>query len=267
MSAGDERLRWSEDKVRVGDAELLVLRAGTGKPLVILHEELGRPGELSWQRDIAASRTLVEPLHPGFGRTPRCEWIASVRDLAAFYAAYLRTQKLAPADVIGFSFGGWVVAEMMAADPALVRRAVLVAPPGIRPREGEIFDLFRVSAKKYLQATVLEPGATPEFSALFGGEQTPEQFEAWEDARAEIARLAWAPYLFDHTLPQRLALVPPPPTLLVWGKNDAIVPAVVGEDYAKSLPGAKLVCFDGCGHRPEIEKCQQFVKEVQSFLG
>jgi pimeloyl-ACP methyl ester carboxylesterase len=267
VSATDEPLQWSEDEVRVGDAELVVLKAGTGKPLVVLHEELGHPGELRWQREIGASRTLLVPLHPGFGKTPRCEWITNARDLAAFYAAFLRGQKLAPADVIGISFGGWIAAEMIATDPALVRRAVLVAPPGIRPNQGEIFDLFRVTAKKYVQATVLEPGATAEFSALFGGQQTPEQFEAWEDARAEIARLAWAPYLFDPSLPQRLALVPCPPTLVLWGKQDAIVPAEVGELYAKSLPGTKLVVFDGCGHRPEIEKRQEFVKEVQSFLG
>src|SRR2546423_11308808 len=266
MSAADGRLRWTEEKVRVGDADLMLLKAGKGKPVLILHEELGHPGALGWQDDLGAKRTLVIPLHPGFGRTPRCEWIANVRDLAAFYAAFVRSQKLIPVNVIGFSFGGWVAAEMMAADPALIRRAVLVAPPGIRPKDGDIFDLFRVTAKKYVQATVLEPGATPEFSALFGGEQTPEQFEAWEDARAEIARLAWAPYLFDPSLPHRLALIPAPPTLLVWGREDRIVPVEVCEAYAKCLSGAKQAIFEHCGHRPEIEKRESFVKEVQSFL-
>src|SRR6266404_4469183 len=131
MSAANARLHWAQEKVRVGDADLVLLKAGKGKPLLVLHEELGDPGPLGWQDDLGAGRTLVMPLHPGFGKTPRCEWIADVPDLAALYAAFVRSQKLAPVDVIGFSFGGWVAAEMMAADPALIRRAVLVAPPGI----------------------------------------------------------------------------------------------------------------------------------------
>jgi len=267
MSAANGRLRWTERTVRVGDTELVELEAGQGKPLLVLHEEQGHPGALRWYDDLGGSRKLITPLHPGFGKTARCDWIANVRDLAAFYAAYVRSQKLEPVDVIGFSFGGWLAAEMIAMDPGLVRRAVLVAPPGIRPRAGEIFDLFRVTAKKFVQASVLEPGATAEFSSLFGGEQTPAQVEAWEDARAEIARLAWAPYLFDASLPHRLRLVAAGPTLLVWGRQDAIVPVEVCETYASSLSGSKQIVLERCGHRPEIEQRERFVKEVQSFLG
>jgi pimeloyl-ACP methyl ester carboxylesterase len=56
------------------------------------------------------------------------------------------------------------------------------------------------------------------------------------------------------------------PTLLLWGKHDAIVPLSVGEAYQKAIPGAQLVVFDKCGHHPEVEHTDAFVQHVQAFL-
>jgi len=53
------------------------------------------------------------------------------------YARFLREHKLAPLDVIGFSLGGWIAAQMAAANHNQFRRMVLVAPPGIRPPQGK----------------------------------------------------------------------------------------------------------------------------------
>ena len=104
MSAGNGRRRgpsWTQRTRHVGDLDLIVLEMGRGKPLLVLHEELGCPGPLAWQASLAKSRKLLIPLHPGFGRTPRLEWISSTRDLACFYARFLREQSLAPAGANG----------------------------------------------------------------------------------------------------------------------------------------------------------------------
>ena len=263
----ESAIRWSEDTRRVGETDLVVQTAGRGKPLLILHEELGSPGPLRWQAEMAESRTLILPLHPGFGRTPRVEWVASVRDLACFYARFLREQKLAPVDVIGFSFGGWVAAEMIANDPSLFSKMVLVGACGIRPPEGEILDLFLLTGQKQLRASVLDPEGTPEFTALYGAEQTPEQFEAWEECRAEIARIAWQPYMFNPSLPHLLEGVRNVPTLLLWGAQDGVVPPSAGEAYRRAVAGSKLVVFPDCGHRPEIERREEFVRKLRAFLG
>ena len=41
------------------------------------------------------------------------------RDLAGFYSQVIRELKLDPIDVIGFSAGGFIAAEMVAADPKI----------------------------------------------------------------------------------------------------------------------------------------------------
>jgi pimeloyl-ACP methyl ester carboxylesterase len=257
---------WQEETVPVAGTNLTLIQGGTGRPLLVLHEELGYPGWLRWNSELARTHSLVIPHHPGFGKSPRVEWISNIRDMAGFYARVVRERGLAPVDVIGFSMGGWIAAEMAACDAKQFRRMVLVAPTGIKPPEGNIMDLFIVTARAYLDATVHNAAQTPEFAKLYGGEQTPEQFEAWEDARAETARIAWQPYMYNPSLGPLLEGVTGLPTLLIWGKEDKVVPLSAAEVYRKSIAGAELAVFDGCGHRPEVEKSQEFVERVQRFL-
>ena len=256
---------WTEEKVRVGGTELAIIKGGKGKPLLLLHGELGWPGWTPWNSALAKERTLIAPIHPGFGKTAMADWIMNIRDLAGFYQRYVREQKLGPVDVLGHSLGGWIAAEMAAANPAQFNKMILVAPVGIRPPQGEIMDMFTVTARVYLTRGAADP-QKPDFTKLFGGEQTPEQYEAWEDARAETARIAWQPYMFTQSMAQLLGNVVDLPTLVMWGKMDAIVPLAAGELYSKKIAGAKLVTFD-CGHMPEVEKPDEFVRELTSFLG
>lgn len=258
---------FTEEKIRVGDTELQVLKLGTGKPLLVMHGEMGFSGLLKWHTALAATRTLHIPLHPGFGKTPQASWIMNVRDLGAFYSGYIREQKLTPVDVIGFSLGGWLAAEMATANSGQFKKMVLVGAAGLRPPTGEIMDMFTRTARNYLNENVVDYQNTPEFSSLFGGEQTPAQYEEWEEARAETARIAWAPYMFTQSMEHLLENVAGLPTLLIWGKQDPVVPLSVAELYHKRIAGSKLVTFDHCGHMPEIEKSAEFIKEVESFLG
>jgi pimeloyl-ACP methyl ester carboxylesterase len=258
---------WTQDSVPVDGTSLAVIRGGTGRPLLVLHDELGHPGWLNWHRDLARDRELIVPLHPGFGLTARAEWIWNIRDLAGFYARLLREQKLAPLDVIGFSLGGWIAAEMAAANPNQFKRMVLVAPLGIRPPEGrgELMDIFHMFPPAQLAATVLDPESTPEFDQLYGGIR-PEAFELWEDARAETGRLAWAPFLHNPSLPHLLGVIDGLPSLLIWGRQHAVSPLGAGELYAQAIAGSKLVVLEKCGHRPEVERTGEFLREVRSFL-
>jgi pimeloyl-ACP methyl ester carboxylesterase len=96
---------------------------------------------------------------------------------------------------------------------------------------------------------------------------SPEQYEAFEDARAETARLAWQPYMFNPSLPHLLEGTVTAPTLIVWGRQDRIVPASASAIFNRSIAGSRVVALDGCGHRPEVEKSEQFIKEVTNFLG
>jgi pimeloyl-ACP methyl ester carboxylesterase len=84
--------------------------------------------------------------------------------------------------------------------------------------------------------------------------------------REMTARLAWKPYMFDPRLPQFLPRVTNP-TLIVWGREDGIVPAICGEQYRRRLPNAALRVLERCGHMPPIEQPDVFAGLVLDFLG
>ena len=255
----------TEERLQVAGTELFMVKGGSGKPLLILHDELGYPGWMTWNESLAHERTLLIPLQPGFGKTPRLDWVRNHRDLAGFYSAALRELRLDPIDVIGFSAGGFIAAEMAAADPRIFSQMVLVAPMGLKPAEGEIMDIFPVTIRTHLRATVADPAGTPEFTKLYGGEMTPAQFEAFEDARAESARISWEPYMHNPSLPYLLQGLKVP-TLLVWGTRDRVVPRGCIDAYKQAIPGARAALIEGVGHRPEIENSAEFERVVSQFL-
>ncbi len=254
-----------EETIQAAGAELVTLKGGSGRPLLIFHDELGYTGWMTWNEELALDHTLLIPLQPGFGKTPKLNWVRNYRDLGGYYSQVVRELKLDPVDAIGFSAGGFIAAEMLAADPKIFRRLVLAAPMGIKPAEGEILDIFPLSMRAHLRATVADPESTPEFGKIYGGEMTPEQFEAFEDARTETSRLGWEPYMHDPSLPHLLRGITTP-TLLVRGARDIIVPRGCIDAYQKALSAAQTAEIDGAGHRPEIERPLEFVKIVSKFL-
>ena len=83
-------------------------------------------------------------------------------------------------------------------------------------------------------------------------------------AREATARVGWNPYLHDPKLPQHLHRVKCP-TLLVWGRQDQLIPLAHGEYYAQHLPNARLEVLNDCGHMLPYEKTDDFVRLATQF--
>ncbi|RPH38866.1 MAG: alpha/beta fold hydrolase, partial [Burkholderiales bacterium] len=56
------------------------------------------------------------------------------------------------------------------------------------------------------------------------------------------------------------------PTLIIWGKNDRVIPVAHAQVAVKNIPGARLELFDKCGHMPMFECPEKFNKLVLDFL-
>jgi pimeloyl-ACP methyl ester carboxylesterase len=257
---------WTEEMVDAAGATLALIKGGTGEPLLVLHDAQGHPGWLRYHEALAQQYTLYIPSHPGFGKSERLEWVLNVRDLAGWYLDALDDLGLDRVHVMGLGLGGWLAASMASMCPHPFKKLILVGATGIKPPSGEIFDMFLVVARQYLAASFLDPSNTAEYQQLYGTDPTPEQAEAWEVARETASRLAWRPYMHDLSLPYLLRRLRHVPTLIVWGRQDAIVPLSAGEAYQASIPGSRLVVLDQCGHHPEIEQADEFVRVVQEFL-
>lgn len=56
------------------------------------------------------------------------------------------------------------------------------------------------------------------------------------------------------------------PTLIIYCREDAIVPLESGERLHSILPNSQLVVMEKCGHLPHEEKPEEFLKILEDFL-
>jgi pimeloyl-ACP methyl ester carboxylesterase len=258
---------WTEERVAVAGAEMQILKGGSGDPLLVLHDESGQPGWLQLHEELAKNYTVYAPSHPGFGVTDRIDWIMNMRDSATWYLWALEDLGLSNLNVLGFSLGGWLAAEMATQNPQMFRKMALAAPAGILPPTGEILDMFLIVSKEFITAGFNNPSAAAEFQTVCPDEPTPEQVESWETAREEACRLSWRPYMHDRSLPHRLGRLKNLPSLIVWGRNDEVVPTSAGEVYNNAIAGSRLVTLENCGHRSDVEKTDELAGLLREFFG
>jgi pimeloyl-ACP methyl ester carboxylesterase len=241
-------------------------RGGKGRPLLVIHGEFGVPGWLESFACVAEDYDVIVPSLPGYGGSSRPDWIMGVHDLAAWVTRLARDLDLTlPLDVIGCSLGGWVAAEIATVAPQFFNRMILVGAMGIKPERGEIFDYFLESGPSGLRRAFHQPAQSVEFMRYWGKDLTPEETDLIEQHREMTCRIAWKPYMHSLTLRHLLPGVRTP-TLLVWGREDAITPLDSGEIYQRVIPGARLAVLEHCGHMPEMEKPAEFVGLVRDFL-
>ena len=254
------------ETVKAAGVELKLIKSGTGEPILILHDEMGYPGWLKFHEALAKSHTLFIPHHPGFGESGHLDWVMTMRDLAGWYLEALDDLGLEQVNVLGSSLGGWLAAEMAIMCPQQFKKLVLVGAAGVKPPVGEIFDIFQVVAGNYLESSLYDPANTPEFEVICPNDPGPEVLDAWESAREGACVVSWRPYMHYPNLPHLLPRLKRLPTLIIWGREDSIVPLSAGELYHSSIPGSKLVVIDKCGHRPEVEHPDRVVEVVSEFL-
>jgi pimeloyl-ACP methyl ester carboxylesterase len=257
---------WESETVHVAGIALHLARAGAGAPLLVLHHDIGSHERLPFYDALAQHFTVLLPSHPGYDRSQRPDWMRNVRDVAVVYQALLASREATrvPGSVslVGLGFGGWIAAEMATMAPRAFRRLVLVGAMGIKPERGEIADQALVSYIDYVRLGFADQAA---FDRIFGAEPPTAMLEQWDLNREMTFRIAWKPYMYNPTLPHLLGGVATP-ALVVWGRDDRIVPLECGERYAKALGQARLEIVEGAGHLVEMDKPEALASLVTRFV-
>jgi pimeloyl-ACP methyl ester carboxylesterase len=261
MSPTTAALAWNTEVMDVAGSSVRVRSAGRGAPLLLLHHDIGTPEQLPFYAALAERFTVLLPSHPGYDGSERPGWMRGVRDVAVTYQALLARRGLADVTLVGLGFGGWIAAEMATMAPRGFRRLVLVGAMGIKPAAGEILDQALVSYIEYVRAGFEDQRA---FEALFTADPATGQLEQWDLNREMTFRIAWKPYMYNPTLPPLLAGVDTE-TLIVWGRQDRIVPVGVGEQLARALPKSRLHVVEGAGHFVEMEQPDTLATLIAQF--
>ena len=252
--------RHTEQFVDVDGISTQVLKGGSGAPLLVLHGGLGNPGWMPWHEALSEKYTVYAPSHPGYDKTARPDWVRNIGDVAHFYIGLIEVLGLKQPAVMGFSLGGWITAELAARCPEKLRGIVLVNAVGVKPKQGEIAEMLMVPPEETRKLAFHDINKAPELPEL-----TPEEQSVQWSNREMLSRLSWVPYMHNPNLAQYLKFVSLS-SLIVWGREDGLVPLSVGEVYHEALKGSTLHVIDQCGHSPQIEQPEQFLQATQGFL-
>ena len=254
----------SKTSITVSNTQVELFSGGSGPPLLFLHGAGGNSGWQAYHEELSKSYTVYVPSQPGFNGTPRPDWVYTINDVCHFNQEMAQQLGLEQYILMGSSMGGWIAAEMAAMCSHNLKVLVLVDAAGIKPERGEITEIFMVSAQTRLKQRFHDPSQVANYDQ-YTRELTPEEQVVEHSNREMASRLCWRPYLHNLSLPHYLGKVPTP-ALIVWGRQDAIIPVECGELYQKALPNATLKIIDNCGHSPAVEKTQEFLSTVTEFL-
>ena len=252
------------DRLTVQGIELEVLRRGAGPRLLLLHGFDTIAAEAPFLDLLGGHAELIAPSSPGFGHSPRPKDFDTVYDLVHLYLALLDALPGGKVSLLGFSFGGWLAAEVAAACSHRLDRLILVDPLGIKISDREtpdILDIFNRSPAEVRRASWHDPDRfAPDFNAM-----SDEALVVHARNREALCLYAWHPYMYNPQLKHWLGRIAVP-TLVLWGAGDRVASPDYGRAYAKLIPGARFELIERAGHHPQIEQPEAFTERVAGFL-
>lgn len=259
-----------EKTATVFGAKIYYLEAGeAAKPTVILLHGLGSSG-VSWQLNIAALAAnyhVIVPDQIGFGKSDKPLLKYRVGTYADFLDKFMSEIKVEKAHLVGNSLGGWVAGLTAIKYPNRVEKIVLADAAGLKPRE---IDLKQIYALNYSTRDEVRGLIKLVFynQAVFGSEIFVDQSMSLRVQAGDgytINSLIESIKREEDFLNNRLSEIKKP-TLIIWGKQDRLLPVADAEIFNKGIAGSELVVFDQCGHVPQVEKALDFNTAVLKFL-
>lgn len=181
----------------------------------------------------------------GYGRSARPRDASySVPQEAGFVDAFLDQKQIQKVDLVGWSMGGWVAARVALDRPERIGRLVLCDAAGIRflPTFSVTdFEPTTIPAVRRLYR-MLMPNAVdpPDFISR-------DMIRKFESLNWVVDRSARSMFKGSDILDGKLHALTMP-TLIVWGKQDRLIPLSTGVVMHSEIAGSVLEIFDGCGH-------------------
>jgi pimeloyl-ACP methyl ester carboxylesterase len=265
MTADAARLRDEPVEVWDGRLRLHVKVAGDGPPLLFFHP---LPG-LTWQPlldQLAQRHTVYAPEHPGTspGDPRAISQVQTFWELLLVYEEMTRTLGLERPVALGQSFGGMVAADLAATFPRLFSKLVLLSPIG----------LWRDDAPIPLMEMVAGPPEdTPAYLFAHPENQAPDLAADPDQIPKAIAQRTWnigcttkfAWPIADHGLGRRLHRIQIP-ALIVWGRDDALVPAAYAREFSSRIAGSQVEVIGDCGHVLQADQPGRTWTAISKFL-
>jgi pimeloyl-ACP methyl ester carboxylesterase len=220
---------------------------------------------------------VIAPDLPGFGESEKpspARYAYGVEAHAESIADLIAAFGVGRASVLGHAMGGAIALTLAAEHPELVQRLVLedaLAYPHplpfklrlpLVPVVGGVFfkQLYgRALFRAMMRDLYYRPGSEPTV------DKVDWHYDAFNSPSARESAHAVMRALLDmRPVVARLSRIVAP-TLVVWGRDDALLPVTHAQRLVREIPGAKLEIMDA-GHTPHEELPTELVELVSEFL-
>lgn len=228
-------------------------RGGEGDTVLLIHGFGGDLDNWLFNIDALAEKATVYALDlPGHGQSVKSAAKPGLQSLTSALAGFMDTLSIASAHLVGHSMGGGIAMRMALDHPEKVKSLTLIAPLGLGTEIGPyVGDFTAAQGRKDLK---------PVLETLFADKSLVSRqlvedvlkYKRLDGVDRYLKELRNG--LFDEQrqrdapgqkLADRL-----PPTLVIWGKEDQVIPAA----HAGKLPGASVHVLDNAGHMVFMEK-------------
>jgi len=250
------------------------LEAGSGPAVVLLHG-LGGDGS-RWQPNI---EPLAKDFHIfaldqiGFGQSDKPLANYNTGMLSEFLVDFLNAVNVPKASLVGNSMGAGVALYTAVHDPQVVDRIVLADGGGFRqasPASSPAPVTPEALRRRQLQNSTTRE-ETREFFKILFHDKTLVTDRMVDDQLIMRLRSAFAIEKMQESgdrgsLTEDQVRGVRTPTLIVWGKYDELANPAGADRLERTIPGAKKVIIDNCGHMPQLERTAEFNQIVREFL-
>ena len=253
--------------VMVRGHKIAYYEAGKGSAVILIHG-LGADSR-HWAANVDA---LVQNFRVmaldqiGYGQSDKPLMRYTVENFSAYLDGFLQAVKIPKASLVGNSLGGWVALDFTIRHPQMVEKLVLVDSAGLRPTAALkmpaggrktlsplnthwFFDLM--DANKEWATTDLGPNAF---------ERHVQNGDSYTVA-SSVGEMITGREFEDKKLGKVQV-----PTLIIWGRDDLLIPLAMGEQLHKGIAGSQMIVLDGTGHIPMVGKPAEFNEALTKFL-
>lgn len=256
------------ETVAVEAGNLRFMRQGEGgEPLLLLHGFGGDLNNWLFTAPALAGEHVVYALDlPGHGGSSKDVGAGDLDFLARAVGQFMDSQELERAHLAGHSLGGLVAGSLALSAPERVGSLALVASAGLGDEinreyiEGFIAAERRRELKPVLELLFADPGLVTR--QLVDDVLKYKRIDGVDEALRAIASGAFGEGGQRVVIADHLAELDVP-VLVVWGREDRIIPAAHAE---RAPEGAQVHVLDGQGHSPHMEAAGDFNRIMERFL-
>jgi pimeloyl-ACP methyl ester carboxylesterase len=254
---------------------------GIGDPILCIHG-LGA-NIFTWRHFIThfpqTNKLILVDLR-GFGASPKpFDTNYSIEEHANDIYRVILRDDLKRLTLVGNSLGGGiallVAVRLCEQDPARFSKLILIDAGAYKEYLPGYLKLIRSFLGKlivYLAPSKLAARFVLRASYYDKNKITEDQVDAYADPiAAEGGRHALLqtarqciPSNSDEMIAQLKTITVP--TLILWGRQDGVIPLKVGELLNQDLPNSTLEVFEQCGHIPQEEKPEETIASISRFM-